>query len=107
MTEVAVEQYTDQSVIAEPTMDMALSQRIAKLVAEGNEDVYRIVIEPIEREVVRNVVAHCQGNYLRASRILGISRMTLRKKIGVKRKSASTVSIEDHAPDTLVGATAQ
>lgn len=107
MTDVAVEQFTDQSFFSEPSIDMALSQRIAKLVAEGNEDVYRIVIEPIEREVVRNVVAHCQGNYLRASRILGISRMTLRKKIGVKRKTTSTSSIEDHVPDTLVGATAQ
>lgn len=104
MTEVAVEQFTDQSFFAEPSIDMALSQRIAKLLAEGNEDVYRIVIEPIEREVVRNVVAHCQGNYLRASRILGISRMTLRKKIGVKRKTASTASVEDHAADSLVSA---
>lgn len=102
MSEVAVEHLTEQPFFTEPSIDLALSQRIAKLVAEGNEDVYRIVIEPIEREVVRNVVAHCQGNYLRASRILGISRMTLRKKIGVKRKPAAQRTTEVDAVESLV-----
>ncbi len=31
------------------------------------------------------LVEHCKGNYVHASRILGISRMTLRKKLGVTR----------------------
>jgi DNA-binding protein Fis len=62
-----------------------INARVAELLAEGSQDIYRLVIEPIEREVVRNVVAHCKGNYVRASRMLGISRMTLRKKLGVVR----------------------
>lgn len=75
-----------------------VNERVAELLAEGSQDVFRLVIEPIEREVVRAVVTHCKGNYVRASRILGISRMTLRKKLGVvrpwgKRRQMATESM--------------
>jgi DNA-binding protein Fis len=63
----------------------SIAERVSELLAEGNQDIFRIVIEPVEREVVRMVVEHCKGNYVHASRILGISRMTLRKKLGVTR----------------------
>ena len=63
----------------------SIEERVSALLAEGNQDIFRIVIEPVEREVVRMVVEHCKGNYVHASRILGISRMTLRKKLGVTR----------------------
>ena len=85
MSDFAAEQTIGQRQSSNPSIEIVIAQRVAELLAAGNEDIYRIVIEPIEREVVKTVVAHCDGNYLRSSRILGISRMTLRKKIGVKR----------------------
>jgi DNA-binding protein Fis len=104
MTEAVAGTFNDQSFLREPSIDQAIAERVAQLLAEGNEDVYRIVIEPVEREVVRRVVAHCRGNYLRASRILGISRMTLRKKIGVKRNLVSAdVSLENAQPALAIG----
>lgn len=102
MTEAVVETFNTQQFLREPSVDQAIAERVAQLLAEGNEDVYRIVIEPIEREVVRRVVAHCRGNYLRASRILGISRMTLRKKIGVKRNLVSADASLENAQSALV-----
>ncbi|MDB5344971.1 MAG: hypothetical protein JWP89_3348 [Schlesneria sp.] len=104
MTEAVAGTFNNQSFLREPSIDHAIAERVAQLLAEGNEDVYRIVIEPVEREVVRRVVAHCRGNYLRASRILGISRMTLRKKIGVKRNLVSAdASLEDAQPSLVIG----
>lgn len=83
-----------------------VNERVAELLAEGSQDIFRLVIEPIEREVVRAVVTHCKGNYVRASRLLGISRMTLRKKLGVvrpwgKRRQMAAESMSKEADAAL------
>jgi two-component system nitrogen regulation response regulator GlnG len=44
-------------------------------------DVYTMVIEQVERPLIRFVLEKTRGNQVRAADILGINRNTLRKKI--------------------------
>lgn len=45
------------------------------------EDLYAIVVAEVERPLLSEVMAHCQGNQSRAAQALGINRATLRKKL--------------------------
>jgi two-component system nitrogen regulation response regulator GlnG len=44
-------------------------------------DIYRGVLERAERPLLETVLAHTEGNQIRAAALLGINRNTLRKKI--------------------------
>ncbi len=50
-------------------------------IASGTEDLYAESLERMEREVLIRVLRHTGGNQLRAARILGITRGSLRTKI--------------------------
>ncbi len=47
----------------------------------GTHDLHRLVIETVERPMLRAVLRHTKGNQTRAAQILGINRGTLRKKL--------------------------
>jgi two-component system nitrogen regulation response regulator GlnG len=47
----------------------------------GREDLYRRLLERVERPLLERVLAHTGGNQIRAAALLGINRNTLRKKI--------------------------
>jgi DNA-binding NtrC family response regulator len=64
-----------------PTLDPEIACRVADLLNEGKGDIYRVVIQSVEKELFRTVLAHFKGNRVKASRALGISRFTLRKKL--------------------------
>jgi len=51
------------------------------LEASETGEVYRAIIERVERPLLTAVLAHTQGNQIRAAALLGINRNTLRKKI--------------------------
>lgn len=53
------------------------------LALEGPEggDLYRGLLERVERPLLEVVLARTEGNQIRAAAILGINRNTLRKKI--------------------------
>ena len=51
------------------------------LLAAGELDVYRRVCQEMDRVVLEVVMRHAKGNQVEASKILGISRTTLRSKI--------------------------
>ena len=61
----------------------ALIQRetIEELSNPQAKNVYHSVVERIERPLLESVLAHTDGNQLRAASLLGINRNTLRKKI--------------------------
>jgi Fis family transcriptional regulator len=50
---------------------------------DGHEvnDLYRLVIEEVERPLLVTVLDHTQGNQTLAARLLGVSRSTLRKRL--------------------------
>lgn len=54
---------------------------VAKLMAENQPDIYRRVIQEVDRHLLREIMKHCRGNQLQAAERLGISRMTLRSKL--------------------------
>jgi len=54
---------------------------VTRRLEAGEEDVYRRVIERVERPLLEAVLARTEGNQIRAAALLGINRNTLRKKI--------------------------
>jgi DNA-binding protein Fis len=58
-----------------------IGRRVASLLAEGHCDIYKTVIQLIEKDLFQAALDHYKGNRLKASRALGISRFTLRKKL--------------------------
>ena len=49
--------------------------------AAEEDELYRVVIERVERPMIEAVLEHTGGNQIRAAGLLGINRNTLRKKI--------------------------
>jgi two-component system nitrogen regulation response regulator GlnG len=59
-----------------------LVEREARAAMEaGDENVYRSVLEQVERPLIETALARTGGNQIRAASLLGINRNTLRKKI--------------------------
>jgi DNA-binding protein Fis len=70
-----------------PLQDALLNEvalRVDALLQEGQVDIFGKVVSQIECEVVKCVVDHLKGNYVRASKVLGIARMTLRRKLRIR-----------------------
>lgn len=80
------------AVAADSTIP-ALNECVARtlrsyLLKAGSEtacDLYRLVLSEVEAPMLREVLRHTQGNHSRAAELLGISRATLRKKLGQHR----------------------
>jgi two-component system response regulator AtoC len=58
-----------------------LCNEISNRIASGTENLHAEIIEIVERELLMRVLTHTIGNQVQASRILGISRGSLRSKI--------------------------
>jgi len=70
----ATESGSDLTRLIESDVREALAQ-------PESADIYRSVIERIERPLLTSVLDHTDGNQIRAAALLGINRNTLRKKI--------------------------
>ena len=57
------------------------TETLEELANPHTENLYHAVVERIERPLLESVLAHTDGNQLRAASLLGINRNTLRKKI--------------------------
>jgi Fis family transcriptional regulator, factor for inversion stimulation protein len=70
---------------ANSNLNEQISASINQLLKQTNnnitEDLYKIVIESVEKPLIVNILKHTNGNQTLAAKILGISRITLRKKI--------------------------
>jgi two-component system nitrogen regulation response regulator GlnG len=58
-----------------------LRAEIEKAIEAGGDDVYRHLLERVERPLIEAALLRTDGNQIRAARVLGINRNTLRKKI--------------------------
>ena len=67
----------------EPARDLAelIESQVGAALGAGGGQVYRDVIERVERPLLEAVLASTDGNQIRAAALLGINRNTLRKKI--------------------------
>ncbi len=66
----------------EGSLEELVSQETAHALAAGAEgDLYRHVLERVERPLLEAALARTGGNQLKAAALLGINRNTLRKKI--------------------------
>ena len=59
----------------------SLQNYFNKLDGHAPEDLYRLVIEEVERPLLDAVMRYCKGNQTKAAQYLGLNRGTLRKKI--------------------------
>ena len=59
----------------------ALERYFEHLDGHAPGELYRMVIEEVERPMLECVMRHCGGNQTRAAEHLGITRGTLRKKL--------------------------
>jgi DNA-binding protein Fis len=59
----------------------ALDRLIRERLTSGGDDVYAEVVEWVERRLLADAMKHTRGNLSKASRLLGISRPTLRAKL--------------------------
>jgi two-component system nitrogen regulation response regulator GlnG len=66
---------------------------VARLLAEGQTNIYHQVSATIDRIVLREVLRHVGGRQQQAAELLGISRMTLRSKL-----RALGISVERNTP---------
>lgn len=48
---------------------------------QGGDQLYKIVMEMVERLLLELVFQHCQGNQVEAARLLGINRNTLSRRL--------------------------
>ncbi len=59
----------------------ALPSVVTELVAQGAGPLYRTVLARVEGPLLRHALALSGGNQLKAARLLGINRNTLRKRL--------------------------
>ena len=59
----------------------ALERYFEHLDGHAPGELYRMVIEEVERPLLECVMRHCGGNQTKAAEHLGINRGTLRKKL--------------------------
>jgi two-component system nitrogen regulation response regulator GlnG len=65
----------------EGIVDLKLRDSFSNMERMESGDVYAMVLEQVERPLIRFVLEKTRGNQVRAADILGINRNTLRKKI--------------------------
>lgn len=63
------------------TVAQALCEYLEKLDGHAPDDLYRLVLEEVERPLLETVMDYCGGNQTKAAIYLGLNRGTLRKKL--------------------------
>jgi two-component system nitrogen regulation response regulator GlnG len=75
------ERLANEELSLEGIVDMKLRVSFSNMDKMESGDVYGMVLEQVERPLIRFVLEKTRGNQVRAADILGINRNTLRKKI--------------------------
>lgn len=72
------------NAIAE-AVDKSLNEYFFHLDGEPADDIYRMVIDNVEKTLLLNVMRRAEGNQTQAADMLGINRTTLRNKLKAHR----------------------
>ncbi|MFV1964446.1 MAG: sigma-54-dependent transcriptional regulator [Pirellulaceae bacterium] len=67
------------------TLAIAWEEYLQDCIASGTEDLYAETLHAMERHLLTTVLRHTNGNKLRAAKILGMTRGTLRSKMNSLR----------------------
>jgi DNA-binding protein Fis len=62
---------------------LEVGRLVENLLRAGKDDIYRKVTAAVERVVLETVLRNVKGNQVQASKLLGISRTTLRAKLRI------------------------
>jgi len=62
-------------------VQQSLTSYFSQLGEEQPNDLYRMVLDEVERPLLSIVLNHTNGNLSRAASMLGLNRSTLRKKL--------------------------
>jgi two-component system nitrogen regulation response regulator GlnG len=80
----------DASAVADRDIDRDIVQYIRRRLAAGSTNLHAEAVAYLEAHLLREVLAHTSGNQVQATKILGIARNSLRKKLdALKDQSAS------------------
>jgi DNA-binding protein Fis len=72
-----------EGISLEDAFDAKLEKFMKKLVDGEIGGLYSLVIQEVEKRLIRAVLVKTRGNQLKASKTLGINRNTLRKKMAM------------------------
>ena len=65
----------------EDWLDKSIKQYISKMDGNENGQLHELMVDAIEKPLLKMVLKETQGNQTKSANILGINRNTLRKKI--------------------------
>ncbi|MEO7761589.1 MAG: helix-turn-helix domain-containing protein [Casimicrobiaceae bacterium] len=68
-------------------VEKSLDEYFFHLDGETPDDIYRMVIDNVEKSLLANVMQRTEGNQTQAADMLGINRTTLRSKLKAHRLS--------------------
>lgn len=63
------------------SLAQVIQTETARLIAAGNQTVHQSLIDAVEQAMIEAALAQTQGNQLRAAELLGINRITLKKRM--------------------------
>ncbi|HEU0265704.1 MAG TPA: sigma-54 dependent transcriptional regulator [Geobacterales bacterium] len=75
-------QLPSEELSLEALVDLKLRSCLSNMEKMGAGDLYTMVLEQVERPLIRFVLEKTRWNQVKAAELLGINRNTLRKKIG-------------------------
>jgi len=71
----------EQNFTLRESVEIAMKNYFAQLDNEQPADIYELVLAEVEAPLMESVMAYTQGNQTKASKVLGLNRGTLRKKL--------------------------
>ncbi len=71
----------EQNFTLRESVELAMKNYFAQLDSEQPADIYELVLAEVEAPLMEAVMTYTQGNQTKASKVLGLNRGTLRKKL--------------------------
>ncbi len=67
----------------QPPFVSYLREEVKRMLRDGEKDIYGKIVDQVEKVLLEEVLSQTQGNQIMASRILGVHRNTIRRKLAV------------------------
>jgi DNA-binding protein Fis len=71
----------NDTVYNESTLQDQIVGLVEAIYADKRGDLYKAILDAVEKPMIEHILAQTEGNQLKAARILGINRNTMRTKI--------------------------